>query len=62
MSLTRRLSPLPRKSVGSVLVSAQSSSVGQRLKVAGLFLFLLPLIVILGTIDFLTHGRSRNWP
>ena len=62
MSLIRRLSLLPRKSAGSVIVSAQSFSLGQRLKVAGLFLFLLPLIIILGTIDFLTHGRSRNWP
>ena len=27
-----------------------------------MWLFLAPLIVILGTADILTKGRSRNWP
>ena len=27
-----------------------------------MWLFLLPLITILGTIDVLTDGKSRNWP
>ena len=46
----------------SMMGSAQSFSVKQRLKVAGLFIFLLPLIIILGIADILTNGRSRNWP
>ncbi|MFC0012823.1 hypothetical protein [Devosia nitrariae] len=32
------------------------------LQIAGTWLFLAPLIVILGTVDVLTNGRSRNWP
>ena len=32
------------------------------LQIAGMWLFLAPLIVILGTADVLTNGRSRNWP
>lgn len=34
----------------------------QSLKIALMWLFLLPLIIILGTIDVLTEGRSRKWP
>ena len=47
---------------GSSMDAAQSFSVSHRLKVVGLFLFLMPLIIILGTIDSLTSGRSRHWP
>jgi hypothetical protein len=32
------------------------------LQLAALWLFLLPLIIILGTADILSGGRSRNWP
>jgi len=32
------------------------------LKVAGMWLFLAPLIIILGTIDVITKGRTRDWP
>ena len=32
------------------------------IQAAGLWLFLMPLIVILGTADLLSGGRSRNWP
>ena len=32
------------------------------LQIAGMWLFLAPLIIILGTVDVLTEGRSRNWP
>ncbi|MCR6672151.1 hypothetical protein [Devosia ginsengisoli] len=32
------------------------------LQVAAMWLFLGPLIVVLGTADILTNGRSRNWP
>jgi hypothetical protein len=28
----------------------------------GMWVFLAPLIAILGTVDFLTDGRSRTWP
>lgn len=38
------------------------ASVWQHLRTAGMWLFLGPLIVVLGTIDALTNGRSRNWP
>lgn len=34
----------------------------QALRIAGMWIFLFPLIVILGTIDLLTEGRSRSWP
>lgn len=27
-----------------------------------MWFFLGPLIIILGTVDVLTNGRSRNWP
>ena len=33
-----------------------------RLKIAAMWFFLLPLIIILGTADRLTTGRSRTWP
>ena len=32
------------------------------LKVAGMWLFLAPLIIVLGTLDVVTNGRSRDWP
>jgi len=32
------------------------------LQVAAMWLFLGPLIIVLGTTDVLTGGRSRNWP
>lgn len=32
------------------------------LQIAAMWLFLGPLIIVLGTADLLTGGRSRNWP
>jgi hypothetical protein len=32
------------------------------LKEAAMWLFLAPLIIILGTADAITKGRTRNWP
>lgn len=32
------------------------------LLVAGMWIFLAPLIIILGTLDYLTDGETRNWP
>lgn len=32
------------------------------LQIAAMWLFLGPLIIILGTLDILTNGRTRNWP
>lgn len=32
------------------------------LRIAAMWVFLGPLIIILGTIDALTSGRSRSWP
>lgn len=32
------------------------------LRIAAMWFFLGPLIIILGTTDVLTRGRSRNWP
>jgi hypothetical protein len=34
----------------------------QRLRLAGMWLFLGPLIILLGIVDIVTNGRSRNWP
>jgi hypothetical protein len=34
----------------------------QTLRIAGMWILLFPLIVILGIIDLLTEGRSRSWP
>lgn len=34
----------------------------RHLLIAGMWLFLGPLIIILGSVDFLTKGRSRSWP
>lgn len=34
----------------------------QKTKIAAMWLFLLPLIIILGTLDLLTDGRTRAWP
>ncbi len=31
-------------------------------KIAAMWLFLLPLIIILGTLDAMTNGRTRKWP
>src|SRR5215217_1509181 len=31
------------------------------LQIAGMWFFLGPLIILLGTMDVLTNGRSRNW-
>ena len=33
-----------------------------RLRIFASYVLLAPLIVILGTIDILTDGRSRDWP
>jgi hypothetical protein len=33
-----------------------------QLQIAGMWVLLGPLIVILGTLDVLTNGRSRAWP
>jgi hypothetical protein len=38
------------------------ASFGQRLQIAGMWFFLAPLIVTLGTVDILTNGQSRHWP
>ena len=32
------------------------------LRIAAMWFFLGPLIIILGTADALTKGRSRTWP
>lgn len=32
------------------------------LQIAAMWLFLGPLIIVLGTADVLTKGRSRSWP
>ena len=53
---------LSRAVAGNPIQGARSTSFEEPLKVAGLFLFLLPLIIILGTIDSLTDGRSQHWP
>lgn len=34
----------------------------QQLQIAAMWVFLAPLIIILGTADRLSLGRSRNWP
>ena len=33
-----------------------------QLRIVGMWVFLGPLIIILGTLDVLTNGRSRAWP
>lgn len=33
-----------------------------QLRIVGMWVFLGPLIIILGTLDVLTSGRSRAWP
>ena len=45
-------------------MSGYSTSItfAERLRVAGMWLFLAPLILMLGTLDVLTNGRSRSWP
>ena len=30
--------------------------------VAGFWIFLAPLIIVLGTLDVVTGGESRSWP
>ena len=32
------------------------------LQIAAMWLLLGPLIIVLGTTDILTNGRSRSWP
>ena len=32
------------------------------LRIAAMWVFLGPLIIILGTVDVLSNGRSRSWP
>lgn len=34
----------------------------QNLQIIGMWVFLAPLIVILGTADILTNGRGCSWP
>jgi hypothetical protein len=34
----------------------------QRIIVAAMWLFLMPLIIILGLVDTVTGGASRGWP
>lgn len=34
----------------------------QRLRIAGMWFFLGPLILFLGLADLLSNGRTRNWP
>jgi hypothetical protein len=38
------------------------TKVGQKLCIFGMWVFLGPLIIILGTVDVLSRGRSRKWP
>ncbi len=47
--------------LSSVFTPVRWQSVWQHLRTAGMWLFPGTLIV-LGTIDALTNGRSRNWP
>ena len=47
---------------GNSFRRANSSYIEYRFKLAGLFLFLLPLIIILGAIDTVTNGRTQDWP
>lgn len=41
---------------------AEPYSLGQRLRIAWMWVFLAPLIFFLGTADVLTNGRTRSWP
>ena len=34
----------------------------RHIQITSMWVFLLPLIIILGSIDLLTQGRSRRWP
>ncbi len=34
----------------------------RKFQIAAMWVFLLPLIIVLGTADVLTGGRSRKWP
>ena len=38
------------------------ASLWPRLRIAAMWFFLGPLVIILGTVDCLTDGRSRHWP
>jgi hypothetical protein len=38
-----------------------NDSQAHRVKMAAMWVFLAPLIIILGTADALTGGRTRNW-
>lgn len=39
-----------------------SAMLTKHFKIAAMWLFLLPLIIILGTLDAMTNGRTRKWP
>lgn len=39
-----------------------SYSFWTRVQIVGMWIFLGPLIAILGIVDILTNGRSRSWP
>lgn len=34
----------------------------RNIQIAAMWVFLAPLILILGTLDVATKGRSRSWP
>ena len=56
----------PTRSPPAIAVSrnapeAQHMSI-RTLQTAALWFFLGPLIIVLGTADILTKGRSRAWP
>jgi hypothetical protein len=55
-----RRDPVPVTRARGSLMSDHSIKV--RVQIAAMWVFLGPLIVILGTVDRLTNGRSRNWP
>jgi hypothetical protein len=33
----------------------------RKIQIAAMWIFLAPLILILGMLDIVTRGRSRNW-
>lgn len=53
---------IAQASGGSMSGYSTSITFAERLRVAGMWLFLAPLILMLGTLDVLTNGRSRSWP
>ena len=53
----------PKRARGSMSrKDLDTPSFSQRLYVAAMWVFLGPLIIVLGTADVLTRGRTRNWP